>query len=117
MSKSMRLRRATYLSLMVAALSMGVILTAKATYNSNITGNVTSIITYEGGVVLFILDTQPTSNGACDPRYFEIDPANNSDAALNRMYQRLLHGGPMEVGYDNTGACGTLNYIHVYRVG
>jgi len=122
MSKSMRRGGITYIGIsMVLILSVGVILTAKATYNSNIVGTPTSVITYEGGMVLFILDTQPTSNGPCIPGYFEIDPANNSDAALDRMYQRLLvaysHGQPVEIGYDNSGACGSLDYIHVYRVG
>jgi hypothetical protein len=118
----MRQRRVIYMgALMAAVLSVGVILTANATYNSNITGTLTSVIAYENGAVLFVLNTQPTSNGACDPRYFEIDPANNTDAVVDRMYRRLLvaytSGHAVEIGYDNSDACGSLGYIHVYRVG
>jgi hypothetical protein len=122
MFKSMPHRRATYLSTLLAAvLCVGVMSTASATYNSNIGGTPISVIAYEGGTVLFVLDNQPTSNGACNAGYFEIDLANNTDAVLNRMYARLLvaytQQQPVQIGYDNSGACGSSGYIHTYRVG
>jgi hypothetical protein len=122
MSKSMPQRRGTRVSaLIAAAFSITVMSTAGATYNSNIGGMPTSVISYEAGTVLFILDSQPTSNGACNAGYFEIDPANSSDAVVARMYARLLvaytQQQGVQIGYDNTGACGALGYIHVYRVG
>jgi hypothetical protein len=122
MFKSTRQRRVTYTgALMATVLGAGVISTASATYNANIVGTPTSVIAYENGSVLFILDAQPTSNGACDSGYFEIDPANSTDAVLDRMYKRLLvaytQRQSVQIGYDNSGACGSLHYIHVYRVG
>jgi hypothetical protein len=122
MSKSMLQRRVTYVgTLMAAVLSVGVMSTAGATYNSNIVGTPTSVIAYEGGNILFTLDTQPTSNGVCDAGYFEIDLANNTDAVLDRMYKRLLiaytQKQPVQIGYDNSDTCGSFHHIHVYRVG
>jgi hypothetical protein len=122
MSKSVLQRPLTFVGALIAALlSVGVMSTASATYNSNMGGTPTSVIAYEGGTVLFILDTQPTSNGACNAGYFEIDLANNTDAVLARMYARLLvayvQQQPVQIGYDNSGACGSSGYIHVYRVG
>jgi hypothetical protein len=106
----------------LAAIAAGAVMSpAGATYNSNMTGVPISVMTYEGGLVLFILANQPSSNGSCNASYFEIDPANNSDAVLGRMYARLLvaytQQSAVNIGYDNTGACGTNGYIHVYRVG
>jgi hypothetical protein len=120
--KSILQRRGAFLSaLMTTLLSIVVMSSASATYNSNIGGMPTSVISYEAGTVLFILDSQPTSNGACNAGYFEIDPANSSDAVVARMYARLLvaytQQQGVQIGYDNTGACGALGYIHVYRVG
>jgi hypothetical protein len=99
MSKSVPQRRAAYLSTLLAAvLSVGVMSIATPIF----------VIAYEGGTVLFVLDNQPTSNGACNAGYFEIDPANSSDAVVARMYARLLvaytQQQPVQIGYDNSGA-------------
>ena len=96
-----------------------------ATYNANIVGNVTQILTYNSGVVLFSLDTQPTSNGACTPQFFELDPSStntpNDAAAVNRLYARLAQayalGQPVNIGFDNAANCGVSGYITVYRIG
>jgi len=122
MLKLMLRRRGAFLSaLMTAFVGIAVMSTASATYNSNIGGMPTSVISYEAGTVLFILDSQPASNGACNAGYFEIDPTNSSDAVVARMYARLLvaytQQQGVQIGYDNTGACGALGFIHVYRVG
>jgi hypothetical protein len=96
---------------MAAVFGVAVMSTASASYNSNIGGTPTSVIPYEGGMVLFILDSQRTSNGACNAGYFEIDLANNTDAVLARMYARLLvaytQQQPVQIGYDYSGACGS----------
>ena len=121
MRNSLQGSRIKYIgALLTGFLGLGVTTIASATYNSNIVGRVTDLIAYENGSVLFVLDTQPTSNGVCDARYFEIDPTDSSDAVLDRMYKRLLvayTSGPIQIGYDNSGDCGVLHYIHVYRVG
>jgi hypothetical protein len=117
----LRWRAALVGASMTAILCMALSSTASATYNSNIGGTPIYVIAYEGGTVLFILDTQPTSNGSCNAGYFEIDLANNTDAVLGRMYARLLvaytQQQPIQIGYDNSGSCGSSGYIHTYRVG
>jgi hypothetical protein len=114
-------RGARMAALMAAVLGIAVMSTASATYNANIAGIPTEVVAYEGGVVLFVLNTQPTSNGSCNAALFEIDPANNTDAVLARMYARLLLASAQQeaitIGYDNAGSCGSSGYIHVYRVG
>ena len=122
MSKSIRQSRITLIGVLLAVvLGVGAMSTARATYNSNIVGTLTSVIVYENGSVLFVLDAQPASNGTCDARYFEIDQADSSDAVVDRMYKRLLTAytqrQPVQIGFDNSGACGSLGYIHTYRVG
>jgi hypothetical protein len=93
-----------------------------AAYNANLSGNVTQILTYNSGAILFSLDNQPTSNGSCTATFFELDPSNTvGDAAFNRMYARLLEaytlGQPVNVGFDNAANCGVLGSITVYRIG
>jgi hypothetical protein len=93
-----------------------------AAYNANIVGNVTQILTYNTGLVMFSLDNQPTSNGSCTASLFELDLGNTSgDAALDRMYARLLEaqalGQPVNIGFDNAANCGAAGYIAVYRIG
>jgi len=101
-------------------------LPAHAAYNANLSGNVTQILTYNSGIILFSLDNQPTSNGSCAPQFFELDPAvSGTDAAgiaaFNRMYARLLEaytlGQPVNAGFDNTANCGAMGYITTYRIG
>jgi len=95
--------------------------TANATYNSNIVGVLKSVATYEGGLVLFVLSTQPTSNGTCNASAFVLDPTANTDAQAARLFARLLSAyaaqEAVNIGYDNVGSCGPGNYIHVYSVG
>jgi hypothetical protein len=102
-----------------------------AAYNANLTGFVTQILTYPSGVILFALNNQPTSNGSCNPQFFELDapvpppppavPNPGADAILNRMYARLLQaytlGQAVNVGYDDAGNCAPAGNITVYRIG
>jgi hypothetical protein len=95
---------------------------AHATYNTNLTGNVSAIMTYTSGILLFTLTNQPTSNGSCNAIYFEVDPSNVvSDAAFDRMYARLAQayatGEQVNVGFDGAANCGVGGYIQVYRIG
>lgn len=93
--------------------------TASAAYNANIAGVPTRIITGENGLVLFALDTQPTSHPSCTATFFVIDNSL-SDAKINRMYARLLAaqaaGEPINIGYDSSGSC-LYNYMHAYQIG
>jgi hypothetical protein len=113
--------RGLWTAIIGVVLGLSIVATAGAAYNTNITGTLTYLSAYEGGVVMFELNNQPASNGSCNPTQFEIDPANNTDAVLGRMYARLLLAystqQPVNVGYDNSGSCGTKGYIHVYEVG
>jgi hypothetical protein len=112
--------RKLWTALIVAVLGLSIMSPAGATYNTNLTGTLTYLSAYEGGIVMFELNNQPASNGSCNHTQFEIDPANNTDAVLGRMYARLLLAystqQPVNVGYDNAG-CGTNGYIHAYEVG
>ena len=95
---------------------------SRADYNANLIGNVTQILTYNSGAVLFMLDNQPAANGACNAVFFEVDPGNTAgDAAFNRMYARLLEayslGQTVHIGFDNAANCGVMGYITVYRIG
>jgi len=108
-------------TLIVTAFGLSIMSTAGAGYNANLTGTVTYLSQYEGGIFMFELSNQPASNGSCNATQFEIDPANNTDAVMARMYARLVAAyytqQPISIGYDNAGSCGTNGYIHVYVVG
>jgi hypothetical protein len=114
----------------IAALILAISLAPKsatATYNANITGTVTWVSTYTSGAMLLILSDQPSSNGTCNPAFFELDPPTVAgadvvnDAAFNRMYARALTsyttGNSVNIGYDNSGTCGVSGYIRIYRIG
>jgi hypothetical protein len=95
---------------------------AHATYNTNLVGVVTSLMTYPAGYVLFMLNNQPTSNGSCNATYFELDVSNAADEnAFNRVYARLAMayatGEQVNVGFDNSASCGAGGFIQVYRIG
>jgi len=96
---------------------------ARAAYNANIDGTVTSVITYTSGELLFIISNQPTSDGSCAATYFEIDSSDTvSDAVLGRMVARLLEahalGETVDIGYDSSGTvCSADGYIPAYRIG
>lgn len=96
--------------------------TAHATYNANLVGNVTSILTYTNGYFLFSLASQPTSNGSCNANLFEVDEsAAANDTFFSMMYARLAQayamGEQVNVGFDDAGNCGKDGYIQVYRIG
>ena len=95
---------------------------AHATYNANLSGTVTSVVTYTNGWFLFTLNDQPASNGSCNATYFEMDESSAAnDTFFNMLYARLAQayamGEQVNVGFDNSGNCGTDGYIRVYRIG
>jgi hypothetical protein len=95
---------------------------ASANYNANLVGVPLTVSTYEGGLVLFILDTQASAvGGTCSAVFFGIDPSIPADQRA-LMFARLqtaqAAGQSINVGYDNTGAAGCVDgYIHAYRIG
>lgn len=105
-----------------AALMMTFVSSAQATYNANLVGGVSAIMTYTDGTLLSVLSNQPTANGSCSPVFFELDPsAATNDAAFNRLDARLAQayatGEQVNIGFDEAGNCGAYGYIRVYRIG
>jgi hypothetical protein len=90
-----------------------------AGYNDNIVGEVTHVMTYANGLVLFRLKNQPTSHPTFNTTYFAI-ATNVTEAAANRMLSRLLTAHttkiPVNIGFDNAADCGG-GYIRTHRVG
>jgi hypothetical protein len=105
--------------LTVLLVGLGVGKLAEAAYNANMTGTPIDVMTYEGGMVLFHLDNQPTTHSSCNRAYFAID-ATQADASVSRLYARLLvafaQQQPFNIGFDNASTC-IGGYVHVYRVG
>jgi len=93
--------------------------TSYAGYNANMKGEVTAVLTYTNGLIMFRLHNQPTEHAACKATYFAIATDVN-DVAANRMLSRLLTAHttkiPVNIGFDNAADCGN-GYIRVYRVG
>ena len=90
-----------------------------AGYNDNMVGEVTAVMTYSSGLILFRLHNQPSSHPSCNRGYFAI-ATDVSDIATNRMLSRLLIAhttkAPVNIGFDNAGDCAN-GYIRVHRVG
>ena len=90
-----------------------------AGYNDNMVGEVTAVMTYTSGLILFRLHNQLSSHPSCNRGYFAI-ATDVSDIATNRMLSRLLIAHttkvPVNIGFDNAGDCGN-GYIRVHRVG
>jgi hypothetical protein len=114
---SMKKRQLVFLSL--ATVSFGSTSTF-ATYNANMSGVVTDVLTYtDADYVFFRLDNQPASHPACNPNFFVLSaslPAERRKQILVRLLVAKTSGESINVGYDNTGDC-TDGYIHVHRVG
>lgn len=104
---------------LIVALIMSVSMPIRATYNDNMSGEVTHVMTYTSGLILFRLKNQPGSHPSCTATYFAI-ATDTPEAAAQRMYSRLLVAyaskQPVNIGFDNLASCGN-NYIRVYRVG
>ena len=64
------------------ALWNGGVAPASAAYNANLAGNLTSLLTYTGGHVLFTLANQPSANGTSNASYFELDPPGTAGADI-----------------------------------
>lgn len=92
---------------------------ASAGYNANMSGEVTHVMTYTSGLVLFRLKNQPATHPECTATYFAI-AVDVNDIATNRMLSRLLTAHttkvPVNIGFDNASDCGN-GYIRVFRVG
>lgn len=94
---------------------------ADAGYDSNITGKISHLVTYDNSSLILIrLENQSTlSNHPCNHSYFAIDPAT-LEGRLDRMYSRAMlafgSGTPVNIGYDGQGNCAN-SYIRVHRVG
>ena len=90
-----------------------------ASYNDNMVGEVTAVMTYTSGLILFRLHNQPSTHPSCNKTYFAI-ATDVKDVAVNRMLSRLLTAHttktPVNIGFDNAGDCGN-GYIRVHRVG
>ena len=93
--------------------------TSYAGYNDNMVGEVSAVMTYTNGLILFRLKNQPTSHPICNKAYFAI-ATDVKDVAVNRMLSRLLTAHttkvPVNIGFDNAADCGN-GYIRVHRVG
>lgn len=93
-------------------------------YNSNITGTITSILSYPNGTVFIVLDNQPSSHPKCDHNFFEISKDYDPKGA-DRMYTRFLtsyaKGERVNIGYDNgsdsSSSCGPSGRISIHRAG
>ena len=90
-----------------------------AGYNDNLVGEVTHVMTYSTGLILFRLKNQPASHPECRATYFAI-ATNVNEVFANRMLSRLLTAHTTKVavniGFDNEADCGN-GYIRVHRVG
>ena len=89
-------------------------------YNDNMTGRVTSILTYTGGdQIYFRLHNQPSSHPKCKVDYFSIDssvPAERRQVVLSRLLAAHAMDKPINIGFDNAGDC-SHGRIRVHRVG
>lgn len=94
---------------------------ADAVYDSNISGKIVHLITYDNSnLILIQLENQSTLSGHnCSYVFFAIDPTT-TEGRLDRMYSRAMlafgSGTPINIGYDGNGNCAN-GYIRVHRVG
>lgn len=109
------------LVMVVAALASGLVASAPvgAVYNANITGRVTTVITYaDADYIYFILDNQPTSL-PCAAGYFVIPssvPQNRRNQAFAQLLAAKETGALLNIGYDAQGQC-VEGGVQVHRVG
>lgn len=93
---------------------------AHAAYNANMSGTVTSVVTYtEADYILFRLDNQPSSHPTCNPNYCIIAAVVSADrrkAILSRLLLAKASGEVINIGHDNASECSS-GYIQVSRVG
>ena len=93
---------------------------SNAGYDANISGVVTSVLTYTYDGRIFIrLENQPQSHPQCMTDFFSVD-ASVPDSARSQLLARLLvaytNGEPVNIGYDSQGDC-SHGRIRVYRIG
>jgi|JRYD01.1.fsa_nt_gb hypothetical protein len=103
-----------------ALLASAIWSSAGAEYNANLSGVVSSVVTYtDSDRIYFRLQNQPSSNGECNATYFAIadgTPQNRRNQAFAQLLASKLANEPVNIGYDNTGDC-VHGFIRVYRVG
>lgn len=99
--------------------AMGASTEAFATYDANMVGKITQILTYPDGQIYIRLENQPTTHNGCNPAYFSI-ATDVPQVAANRMLGRAMTayttGEVVNIGYAASGDCAN-TYIRVYRVG
>lgn len=93
---------------------------SQAVYNANLAGVVVDVVVYsDSDLVLFKLNSQPTTHPLCTPAYFavgtDVDPTRRK-VLLARLLLAKATGEPTNVGYDKDGACAN-GYIRAHRVG
>jgi hypothetical protein len=90
-----------------------------AGYDANLNGEVSHVMTYSSGLILFRLKNQPSAHPQCNKAYFAI-ATDVSEAAASRLYARLLTAHTtktsVNIGYDSLGSCAN-GYIRVHRIG
>ena len=96
-----------------------VIPTARAGYNANMTGTVSSVLTYtHTSLILFRLNNQP-KHPKCKSHFFAIASSTTADIrhqVLSRLLIAYSSKTPINIGYDQSGGCAH-GWIKVYRVG
>lgn len=92
---------------------------AFATYDANMAGKITQILTYPDGQIYIRLENQPTSHNGCNPTYFSIS-TDYSQLGVSRMLARAMTayttGETINIGYSANNDCSG-PYIKIYRVG
>ena len=91
-----------------------------ATYNANMSGVLTDVITYTDADYIYLkLDNQPTSHPNCNPSFFVIATdvsLQMKQMLLSRLLTAYALNESVKIGFDNAGNCAH-GYIRVHRVG
>lgn len=93
---------------------------ARASYDTDIVGVITEVVTYNSNGYFFVrLNNQPSSHPACDSSYFAVDAAGNEEARKQLYVRALLAHAtqtPVTIGYDGQSNC-AVGKIRIYRIG
>jgi hypothetical protein len=89
--------------------------TASATYNSNVVGVISDVLTYDDGMILIRLSPMPS--GPCS-NYFVVPaevPADGRHMLLSRALTAHTVGKSVMVGYDNITCVN--GWYRLHRIG
>lgn len=93
---------------------------AFSSYNANMAGVISEVITYvDRNVIYFKLENQPSSHPSCHADYFSIVEsvtAERRSILLSRLLAAYAIKEVVNIGYDSTGDCSD-GRIRVHRVG